>query len=156
MSGDFKMIYAPNLIALLIDARTERDFTGRLLHLYAQEAVPFNGGTDMVIQLDDLYDTWKYPQRATSQRHFKENKTGPGQRAATHLNDRDRVRTIEELYEARGKMATFMLQVEYRQNSSWQGHVIWLEKGETRSFQSVLELMRMMDRALRDLTEDAS
>ena len=156
MSASYKKIYAPNLVALLVDARTERDITGRLLHLYAQEAVSFAGGSDMVIRLDELYDEWKYPQRATAQRYFKEAKDAQAKRSDTHLNDRDKVRTIDELYEARGEMATFILQVEYRQNSSWQGHVIWVEKEQMRPFQSVLELMRMIDRALRDLTEETA
>lgn len=150
MSGDFKKIYAPNLVALLIDARTEHDIGGRVLHLYAEEAVPFASGTDLVIRLDELYDEWKYPQRATSQRYFKEAVPGQAKGTDTHLNNRDKKRTIDELYEVRGGIATFMLQVEYRQNSSWQGHVIRLETGETKSFQSVLELMRMIDRTLSE------
>lgn len=152
MTGDIKKRYAPNLVVLMIDTRTERDFAGRVLHLYEEEAEPFASGSDLVIRLDELYDEWKYPQRSTSQRYFKESLSGQAKGTDTHLNNRDKKRTIDELYEARGEIATFMLQVEYRQNSSWQGHVIRLETGEAKSFQSVLELMRMIDRTLTEET----
>ena len=152
MTGDIKKRYAPNLVVLMIDTHTERDFAGRVLHLYEEAAESFASGSDLVIRLDELYDEWKYPQRSTSQRYFKEAASGQAKGTDTHLNNRDKKRTIDELYEARGEIATFMLQVEYRQNSSWQGHVIRLETGEAKSFQSVLELMRMIDRTLSEET----
>ena len=155
MSERFKKIYAPNLVALLIDTRTERDISGRVLHLYEEEAIPFAGASDLVIRLDALYDAWSYPQRATSQRYFKDSDKEPLKAATTHLATRDKARTMDELYEARGEMATFMLFVEYRQNASWQGQIIRLEDGCTKSFQSVLELMRTVDKSLGAAGEEA-
>ena len=49
----------------------------------------------------------------------------------------------------RGKMATFELQILFRQHTSWQGVIVWLEKQWERSFRSVLELVFLMDSALR-------
>ena len=157
MEDDIRKIYAPNLVAILIDAQSDRDIAGRLVHLYEARAMSFAGMTDLIIKLDALYDEWKYPQRATMQRSFNaKNTTDTGRRPdAEHLNHKEKVRSIDDLYEERGEIATFILQVEYRQNASWQGNLIRLEEGVTSSFQSVLELMRDMDRALRDLTEEA-
>lgn len=50
---------------------------------------------------------------------------------------------------ARGKAATFEMRVLFRQHASWQGELLWLEKGTRQSFRSALELITLMDSALR-------
>ena len=50
---------------------------------------------------------------------------------------------------ARGKAATFEMRVLFRQHASWQGELLWLEKGARQSFRSALELITLMDSALR-------
>lgn len=49
----------------------------------------------------------------------------------------------------KGVKATFELQVLFRQHSSWQGVIIWRERKMEQSFRSVLELVMLMDSALR-------
>ena len=44
--------------------------------------------------------------------------------------------------------STFLVKIKYRQNSSWQGSVQWVETGKTQNFKSCLELMRLMDTAV--------
>lgn len=41
----------------------------------------------------------------------------------------------------------------FRQHTSWQGVVIWLEQQMEQSFRSVLELILLMDSALRSRDE---
>lgn len=45
-------------------------------------------------------------------------------------------------------LATFKLKILFRQNSSWQGLLIWVEGKQERSFRSVLELIHLLDSAL--------
>lgn len=47
-----------------------------------------------------------------------------------------------------GKMATFVVQVLFRRNASWQGTITWLDKKQTQNFRSVLELILLMNSAL--------
>ncbi len=49
----------------------------------------------------------------------------------------------------KGRKATFELQLLFRQHTSWQGVIDWREKGVEQSFRSVLELVFLMDSALR-------
>lgn len=49
----------------------------------------------------------------------------------------------------RGASATFEMRVLFRQHASWQGELLWLEQGDRQSFRSVLELITLMDSALR-------
>ena len=46
------------------------------------------------------------------------------------------------------KKETFILKVEYFQNETWQGQMIWAEENRSIRFRSALELMRLMDEAL--------
>ncbi len=43
---------------------------------------------------------------------------------------------------------TFVIHVISRENATWQGQVIWLNQTETRSFRSMLELVKLMDMVL--------
>ena len=54
---------------------------------------------------------------------------------------------VEEL--TRGTAATFEMRVLFRQHASWQGELLWLEKNSRQSFRSVLELITLIDSALR-------
>ena len=49
----------------------------------------------------------------------------------------------------KGSVATFELQVLFRQHTSWQGVLIWRDRKLEQSFRSVLELVILMDSALR-------
>ena len=42
------------------------------------------------------------------------------------------------------KKGTFIVKVEYCQNESWQGQVIWAEENRSVRFRSALELMKLI------------
>jgi len=50
-----------------------------------------------------------------------------------------------------GNRATFELQILFRQHSSWQGLMVWQDRRTEQSFRSVLEMVLLMDSALRDM-----
>jgi len=50
-----------------------------------------------------------------------------------------------------GKKATFEMQVIFRQHTSWQGVLSWREGKAEQRFRSVLELVLLLDSALRSL-----
>ena len=47
-----------------------------------------------------------------------------------------------------GKKGTFVVHVQYLENSTWQGEIVWAEKNESLKFRSALELLKIMDSAL--------
>lgn len=51
---------------------------------------------------------------------------------------------------AAGEKATFVVQIQYRQNATWQGRVVWAEKNEAKQFRSALELIKLIDSALEE------
>ena len=44
--------------------------------------------------------------------------------------------------------ATFVVQIQHRQNATWQGTVVWADRNETKPFRSALELIKLIDGAL--------
>ncbi|MCR5671106.1 MAG: hypothetical protein K6G10_08885 [Butyrivibrio sp.] len=46
------------------------------------------------------------------------------------------------------KQGTFIVKVEYCQNETWQGKVVWAEENRTERFRSMLELIKLMDGAM--------
>ena len=49
-----------------------------------------------------------------------------------------------------GSKGTFIVNIQARQNATWQGSVVWAEKNITRTFRSALELLKMIDNSLDD------
>lgn len=44
--------------------------------------------------------------------------------------------------------ANFLIQIQYRHNSSWQGRILWLDTKKTVLFRSFMELAMLMQEAL--------
>ena len=54
------------------------------------------------------------------------------------------------------KKGTFIVKVDYCQNSTWQGKVVWAEENRTERFRSMLELIKLMDEAMAEGAEQIS
>ena len=54
----------------------------------------------------------------------------------------------EELLMKHGDLGSFIIRVQHRQNSSWQGRITWVEKNQTMYFRSAWEMMKLMESAL--------
>ena len=59
----------------------------------------------------------------------------------------------EELLERHGDIGTFVIRVQHRQHSSWQGRVTYLEKDQTVYFRSALELIKIIDGTLNEIEQ---
>ncbi|HHY63462.1 MAG TPA: hypothetical protein GX501_00290 [Clostridiaceae bacterium] len=55
----------------------------------------------------------------------------------------------EILSNANTGKATFIIKVLFRQNATWQGKIQWVEKNKTQNFRSDLEMLKLMDDALK-------
>lgn len=51
---------------------------------------------------------------------------------------------------AQEPQATFLIKMEYRQNSTWQGVLTWVEEKKEMCFRSELELLSLMNTALEE------
>ncbi len=58
------------------------------------------------------------------------------------------MRPAIDVLEIKRNGATFLLRVRYRQNSTWQGTLEWLEGKKRVNFRSVLEMIRLMEQVI--------
>lgn len=134
-------LHAPNLINICIDENKDGEMAGRLYHCYDENPWKFSNILKMVELMEELYDRISFPQASTKTRSFVntayENKECP-----------QKVQTAQDVAACRGTKGSFLTCVKYRQNSSWQGEVQWLEEGAVHQFISVLELLKILSNAL--------
>lgn len=150
-------LFAPNLITVCISDVVDGDFVGELWQQYEAYPSSFHGITDMIFQMEELYDKWNFPQRSTNCRSFR-TETDSGA-SGVHVKRGKRM-SVHNVQEKRGKKGTFIVQVQYRQNSTWQGQVVWAEENRKEHFRSALELMKLIDSAMSEneaeMTEEAA
>ena len=108
---------------------------GRLYTPY-KEIESFDSLTQFLIRMEAILDDLQAPQACTTTRRFIHR-----EESLRNLSTRGHIR--------HGTAATFEIQVIFRQHTSWQGTVTWLNKKEEQPFRSVLELVLLMDSALR-------
>ena len=133
---------SPNLISICVDEIRNGELSGRLYHCYSEEACPFSNAVRLIELAENLFDQIKFPQASTQMRTF----TNSGQKAAKST---ERKKTAEDLEQEHGKKGTILLYVQYRQRSTWQGIVRWVEGDREWKFFSELELFKIINQAIQ-------
>ena len=101
----------------------------------------FKSMSQFLIKMEALLDENQMPQSYTAKRTFP---------TITEPMDFDAL----PVHPRKGARATFEVQVLFRQHTSWQGVITWMEEQMEQSFRSVLELIILMDSALRDAEKE--
>lgn len=128
-------------ILLCVDSYTNGVLQGEYFN-HLQEAVKFDSLSQFLIMVEEMLADSQAPQAYTTTRSFLPKSRLGG--SPTVLQHRQ------------GEKATFEVKILFRQHSSWQGVIVWLEKQTEQSFRSVLELVHLLDSALKDSEEDES
>lgn len=124
-------------IRLCVDTYTDGVFAGRFFHPGAVGGVQsFKSLSQLLVGAENLFDENKFPQSFEAKRSFVAR--------TAHMADK-----IPELPRESGRLATFVIRLLFRQHASWQGLVTWVESKVEEPFRSVLELVLMMDGALK-------
>lgn len=123
--------HVPNLINICIDSVEDGEMTGKIYHCYSEEAIAFSNIIRMIETVEEFFDCLQFPQAATQTRSFHRKESVQGQ-----------------ILQMRGQKGTFLLNVKYRQNSSWQGFLQWVEEDAAWQFASVLEFIKILNNAL--------
>jgi len=137
------------------DVEDPYDIDAYLWHGYRPDAARVTVPEHMLDEMESLFDLINYPRATTSLRSFSEDSdvhpqgtgTRPGNpsNVPRHLSD-------SELLQKRGDLGTFIIRVQQRANSSWQGRITWVEKNRTLKFRTVIEMVKLIEAA----TESAS
>ncbi len=122
---------------LCVDSYENGVLAGRFYH----PGLPGGGQSFMslsqfLVAAENLFDEAKFPQSFEAKRGFVARPdVRPG--------------AMPELNCEQGKAATFVIRLMFRQHASWQGSVTWVEARSEEPFRSVLELILMIDGALK-------
>lgn len=122
-----------------IDSYHDGVLVGQLSNLADSAPRPFHSATQFLTQMEDLLDQMQFPQAFQTIRSFAQ----PPSESPDTPEESDCPQA--------GGLATFVVRVLFRQNASWQGTVIWMETGQEENFRSVLELLLLMDSALKSI-----
>ncbi len=140
-------IGAPNGIVLCIHAANSGKMRGEFYHSYSPNPVPFSGIGQMTLRMEMLYNWLQFPHPGTKMRSFTETETPP-----VRVTERKRIMSDNELLSKHGDIGTFVVRVQHRQNSSWQGRITWLEEDKTVQFRSVWEMIKLIESAVDKVT----
>lgn len=121
-----------------VDSYDQGVLAGRFYNPYLSHGVAFQSLTQFLLKMEHTLDAMNLPQSFTAVRSFA---PPPPVNAADS----------PDFHPREGTIATFSIRVIFRQNSSWQGSISWLDTGQEQSFRSVLELIFLMDSALTGL-----
>ena len=138
----------PNGVVMCIDYAEKEQLGGRLYHGYAKEAIAFMGIDEAIFQLEKFYDSLNFPHPTTNSRSFQ----SAGQQTENR-QERTRIMKDEELLSKHGDLGTFIIRVQHRQNSSWQGRITWMDKNKTVYFRSIWEMIKLVAGALDTVSE---
>ena len=61
---------------------------------------------------------------------------------------------LDDRRDAGSTKGTLEISVKFMQNSTWQGEIHWVEKNQKQNFRSALEMLKLMDEALAEGTEE--
>lgn len=131
----------PSGAVLCIDDVSGYDFSGRLKGGFGDEVYIFKSLTEAVGILEMLFDMHRFPQSTMEKRSFL------GKNAFSK-NMEDIMQDKQNNTAENGKKATFIVNVQFRQNATWQGTIQWVEKQKTQRFRSELEMIKLMDEAI--------
>ena len=130
-------------ITVCVDSYENGILKGRFYN-GCQEMGRFESLMQFLLGVETLLENQQMPQSYTALRKFSDLRPQSEASAASGC-----IR--------RGDVATFEMQVLFRQHTSWQGQILWRDGKMEQSFRSVLELAMLMDSALRSGEEaDAS
>ena len=115
--------------------------TGRLYNSRLGQAEVFRSTIGFLTRMEQLLAIEDVPQPFNEVRTF-----APVLSLLPHLPEMTAPRE--------GKLATMELHILFRQNASWQGTLSWIEGGQEQHFRSVLELLSLIDSALRAINPD--
>lgn len=135
-------ISAPNIMCVCIDGREEGDSRGRLYCCYSEREVPFDNEYQLLQIMEGLMEQIDYPQSSVQIRSF--SKVSGNKKKEELAKVMDGRAVVSHL----GKVNTFIIHIQYRQNATWQGEILWVEQEKKEKFRSALELLKLFENAM--------
>lgn len=135
------ILSAPNLINICVDHSQYGEINGRMYHCYAEEPVMFQNIIELLREMERVFDAIGFPQASTITRSFTEKNVVQTQQ----VKKPDKLVAQDSVAGHTGQLATFLVSVRYRQNSTWQGEMFWREQEIVQRFANTLDFIKQID-----------
>lgn len=132
------MVKRPAEFIVNVSLSASNDLQGYLEFVPSGETCRFSSVMDMMRLMQAKMDEYGIPQSTTIFRTWKEEARQGKWGDQMQPNDSQKPKPG----------TNFLIQVQYRQNSSWQGRIVWLDTKKTMVFRSFMELVMLMQEAL--------
>ena len=149
-------IGAENGVVVCVDRVEQGNLQGRMFHSYNSHAVCFSSIDQLIYSMYSLFEYLEFPRNATKLRFFAEDESGRPSSGYHEVKERKKIMQDKELLEQHGNVETFIVRVQHRQNSTWQGRITWAKENKTINFRSIWEMIHLMENAMyKDSDPDA-
>lgn len=135
---------------ICVDGIIDFDMAGTIYNIFMPEPVKFSSVFECVGVMDEFFDDIAFPQAYYDDRTFTQKLS---QKRKQLKKEVQQYMSEDILLSEQGKKATFMVQVQFRQNATWQGTITWMDEKKTQRFRSTLEMIKLMDGALAEDSE---
>lgn len=127
------------LILISVDSYENKTASGRFWYGNQSQETSFDNLMQLILAIDTVLEDLNYPEEDCKCKSFvrPDNKKNVALQVPK-----------EAIEPTSGALATFQLKILFRQNTSWQGILMWAESRQEKTFRSVLELIKLLDSAL--------
>ena len=126
------------------------DLVGVLHSYYLVKPFEFTSLVQMIEKMESIFDTIGFPEAFMTPRMFGVSKRGRNKDEQDGNDIMNEALNFGSQTELGGAKCTFEINVRFRQNATWQGQILWVEKNMKQNFRSVLEMLKLMDEALTE------
>lgn len=136
--------YPSTAIRVCVDEINGTRVSGRAYCAQLEDVFNFSDMDELVLGMEDMFDERGYPDAFQVKRSFVK-KPEDTLSLEEKLLKQAEMRAKSNIPQSMGKLATFLVYVMSRRNSSWQGRIEWIDEGGITSFNSALDFLRLVD-----------
>lgn len=125
-----------------------RQLAGYLYNRFLNRGAYFSSELQIIWLMENLLDTLAFPQADVKYRSF--SRSGRSTQKVEGNSMKDMITKEIDQPDDRQEKATFVVQVQFRRNATWQGTLQWVDKNQTRKFRSTLELLMLINDAMEN------
>jgi len=131
--------YGVQHFIICVDDFKNGELSGKLFCGINQQATPYSGVMPLLSLIEGTLDEITPMQQFEQRRSLRRVMVPIGETGSWHAS------TTGDS----GNLATFRLQIHFRQNATWQGELTWVEGKSAACFRSALEMLLAMYEVLQ-------